>query len=150
MPLHGQCECLKQLSNPNFSLSSLVSLLSFISLLYVNTLLLFLQLHPTLQALGLELTSYSAHGTSQQEYWSRLPFLPRLSPWPKDGTCISYVSWIGRRFFTTRATWEAHISGYICIYISRYTCVCVYTVEYSIAIIILNKLLLDGSIRIKK
>ena len=32
----------------------------------------------------------------------------RGSSQPKDRTHVSYVSRIGRRFFTTSATWEAH------------------------------------------
>ena len=31
----------------------------------------------------------------------------RGSSWPKDQTCVCYVSCIGRRFFTTSTTWEA-------------------------------------------
>ena len=32
----------------------------------------------------------------------------RGSFWPRDGTLVSYVSCIGRGFFTTSTTWEAH------------------------------------------
>ena len=39
---------------------------------------------------------------SRQEYWSGLPFLtPGDLPGPRDGSCVSCVLCIGRRFFTT-------------------------------------------------
>ena len=28
---------------------------------------------------------------------------------PRDGTCVSYISCISRRFFTTSASWEAQV-----------------------------------------
>ena len=47
-------------------------------------------------------------GFSGQEYWSELPWpSPRGSSQPRDGTCISYISCIVGRFFTTSTTWEA-------------------------------------------
>ena len=36
-------------------------------------------------------------------------FYSRGSSWPKDQTCISYVSCIGRRILYHCATWEAHV-----------------------------------------
>ena len=47
-------------------------------------------------------------GFSRQEYWSGLPCPPPEDcPWPRDRTCVSYVSGIVG-FFTTGATREAH------------------------------------------
>ena len=52
----------------------------------------------------------SVCGISQTKIleWVAMPF-SRESSQPRDRTCISYVSCIGSRFFTTRGTWEAHI-----------------------------------------
>ena len=38
----------------------------------------------------------SVHGVLQREYWSGLPFPPRESSPPMDGTRVSYTSCIGR------------------------------------------------------
>ena len=51
-------------------------------------------------------------GFSRQEYWSGLRF-----PFPGDLSDpgiepASYVFCIGRVFFTTSATWEAHVEEY--------------------------------------
>ena len=44
----------------------------------------------------------------RQEYWSGLPFpSPGGSSRPRDWTCISWVSCIGRRILYPWATWEA-------------------------------------------
>ena len=50
----------------------------------------------------------SVHGILQARIleWVAIPF-SRASSCPRDWTRISYVSWIGRGFFTTSATWEA-------------------------------------------
>ena len=54
----------------------------------------------------------------RQEYWSGLPCSPPgESSWLRDQTCISDVSCIAGRFFTTSTTWEAEEMG-IC-YISQ-------------------------------
>ena len=47
---------------------------------------------------------------SRQEYWSRFPFsTPRGLPSPGMGpACLEFPALAGR-FFTTSATWEAHI-----------------------------------------
>ena len=46
---------------------------------------------------------------SRQAYWSGLPFpSPRGLPGPRDWTCISYVSCIGRQDLYTSTTWETH------------------------------------------
>ena len=37
----------------------------------------------------------------------------RVSSWPRDRTHVSCVSAFARRFFTTSATWEALIKGYL-------------------------------------
>ena len=47
-------------------------------------------------------------GFFRQEYWSGLPFsFSRDSSWPKDWTCISCVSCIGRWILYHCATWKA-------------------------------------------
>ena len=46
-------------------------------------------------------------GFSRQEYWSGLPFPSRGSFWPRDRTCVSYVSCIGKGVLYHWATWEA-------------------------------------------
>ena len=48
--------------------------------------------------------------------WVAMP-PPGDLPRHRDGTCVSYVSCIGRRvfFFTTSATWEAHIMTLVLI-----------------------------------
>ena len=43
--------------------------------------------------------------------WVAVPF-SRGSSWPRDQAHISSVSCIGRGFFTTSATWEAHAKEY--------------------------------------
>ena len=53
----------------------------------------------------------SVHGILQARIleWVAMPS-SRGSSRPRDRTCVSYVSRIGRQvFFTTSATWEAHI-----------------------------------------
>ena len=59
----------------------------------------------------------SVHGISQQEYWSGLPF---PSPWDLPDPGIESPSLtspaLAGGFFTTSATWEAHIVLY---YISK-------------------------------
>ena len=45
-------------------------------------------------------------GFSRQEYWSGLPSSSRFS-WPRDRTCVFWVSCIGRRILYHWATWEA-------------------------------------------
>ena len=56
--------------------------------------------------------------------WVAIP-LSRGSSWPRDLTCISYVSCIGRQvLFITSTTWEACI--YICVYIYIYTHIYIY------------------------
>ena len=46
----------------------------------------------------------------RQEYWSRLPFpTPGESSQPRDGTCVSCVSWVGRQTLYHGATWEAPV-----------------------------------------
>ena len=50
-------------------------------------------------------------GFSRQEYWNGLPCLPpRGCSQPREQTCVSRISCIAGRFFTTGTTWEAHIS----------------------------------------
>ena len=47
-------------------------------------------------------------GFSRQEYWSGLPCpSPGGHSRPRDRTRVSYISCMGRRFFTTSAPWEA-------------------------------------------
>ena len=47
-------------------------------------------------------------GFSRQEYWAELPFPPPgESSWPRDQTCLSCVSYIGRLIVYRCATWEA-------------------------------------------
>ena len=50
----------------------------------------------------------SVHGNLQARIleWSAMPS-SRGPSWPRDWTHFSYISCIGRRFFTTSATWEA-------------------------------------------
>ena len=67
-------------------------------------------------------------GFSRQEYWSIKEYVKwkkkkkeRILEWvamlssrgssqPRAQNCVSYVSWTGRGFFTTSATWEAWVS----------------------------------------
>ena len=44
--------------------------------------------------------------------WVEMPFSRRPS-WPSNWTHVSYISCIGRRFFTTSATWKTFIYVYI-------------------------------------
>ena len=39
--------------------------------------------------------------------WVAVPS-SRVSSWPRDWICVSYVSALARRFFTTSTTWEVH------------------------------------------
>ena len=52
----------------------------------------------------------SVHGILQARIlaWVALPFSRGSSPL-RDQTQISYVSWIGRQFLYSGATWEAHL-----------------------------------------
>ena len=70
-----------------------------------------LQSCPTLwDPMDCSLLASSVHGILQARIleWAAMPS-SRGSFWPRDGTCISYVSCIGSciGFFTTTATWEA-------------------------------------------
>ena len=59
---------------------------------------------------------------SRQEYWSGLPCSPPgESSWLRDRTCISDVSCISGRFFTTSATWEAEEMSICYIFQKRTT-----------------------------
>ena len=49
-------------------------------------------------------------GFSRKEYWSGLPCPPPGDLLSRDGIHVSYVSCVGRRFFTTSAAWEAHLN----------------------------------------
>ena len=69
----------------------------------------------------------SVHGILQARIleWVDISY-SRESSWPRDRTCISYVSCLAGRFFTTSATWEAQelkvIVLYcvgVCIYIQK-------------------------------
>ena len=53
----------------------------------------------------------SVHGILQARILEcvAIPF-SRGSSWPRDQTCVSYVSWLAGGFFTTSATWEALVS----------------------------------------
>ena len=46
-------------------------------------------------------------GFSKQEYWCGFPYPTGVSSQPKDQTCISYVSCIGRQVLYHWATWGA-------------------------------------------
>ena len=49
-------------------------------------------------------------GSSRQEYLCLVTMhSSRVSSWPRDWNHISYVSYIGRQFFTTSTIWEAHL-----------------------------------------
>ena len=64
-----------------------------------------LQLCPTLcDSMDCSPPCSSVHGILQARIleWVAIAF-SRESSWPRDRTCVSYVSWIGRGFFT----WEA-------------------------------------------
>ena len=52
----------------------------------------------------------SVHGILKARIleWVAMPF-SRGSSQPMDGTHVSYVSCLGKPFFTTITTWEAHI-----------------------------------------
>ena len=68
-----------------------------------------LQLCPTLcDPMDCCLPGSSVYGILQAKIlaWVAIPF-SRGSSQPRDQTCISYISCIGRRFFTTSATWKA-------------------------------------------
>ena len=60
-------------------------------------------------------------GFSRREHWNGLPCPPPgESSQPRDQTCVSYVSCLGRRIFPTHTTWEAlgaiyHIEISLCI-----------------------------------
>ena len=41
----------------------------------------------------------------------------RRSSWPRDQTCVSCISFIGRRFFTNCTTWEAPIYNWLITYL---------------------------------
>ena len=60
-------------------------------------------------------------GFSRQEYWSGLPF-PSPEDLPNPGIkLVPLVSpALAGRFFTTSATWEAHICVYVCVYMCVY------------------------------
>ena len=48
----------------------------------------------------------------RQEYWSGLPFpFPGESYRPRDRTCVSCISCIGRQILYPCATWEPYIPG---------------------------------------
>ena len=52
------------------------------------------------------------HGSLQARTLEWAAFLtPGESSWPRDRNCVSYVSFIGRRVFTTSAAWEAQINS---------------------------------------
>ena len=57
-------------------------------------------------------------GFSRKEYWSGLPFPP---PGDLPDPMIEPISFISSTlaggFFTTSSTWEAHICGYIYMYV---------------------------------
>ena len=55
----------------------------------------------------------SVHGILQARILEWVAMLSsRESSWPRDQAHISSVSCIGRGFFTTSATWEAHAKEY--------------------------------------
>ena len=56
------------------------------------------QLRPTLQPHGLYVARQTPlpMGLSRQEYWSRLPWPPPGTSWPRDWTHVSFVSCIGK------------------------------------------------------
>ena len=68
-----------------------------------------LQLCPTLcNSVDCSPPDSSVHGSLQTRIleWVAMPS-SRGSSQPRDQTHVSYVSWVGSRFFATRATWEA-------------------------------------------
>ena len=68
-----------------------------------------LQLCPTLcNSVDCSPPDSSVHGSLQARIleWVAMPS-SRGSSQPRDQTHVSYVSWVGSRFFATRATWEA-------------------------------------------
>ena len=60
-------------------------------------------------------------GFSRQEYWSGLPCFPPgdlPNPGIKPTSLMSPA--LAGRFFTTSATWEAHVFVYVCVYVCIY------------------------------
>ena len=72
-----------------------------------------LQSCPTLwDHMGCSPPSSSAHGILQARILEWVAMTSsRESSQPRHGTCISSISCIASRFFTTSTTWEAHIYG---------------------------------------
>ena len=52
---------------------------------------------------------------SRQEYWSGLPFISRVSSWPRGQMCFSCVSFIGRHTLYNWTIWEVLLSSANCI-----------------------------------
>ena len=63
-------------------------------------------------------TGSSVHGILQERIleWVAMPS-SRGSSWPRDRTQVSYVSFIGSRFFTTSTTWEALLDHMIILFL---------------------------------
>ena len=72
------------------------------------------------------------HGILQARIleWIAMLF-SRESSQPRDGTCISYTSCIASGFFTTSATWEAHICMYLYTFSQEYLKVEVYNIFFT-------------------
>ena len=67
-------------------------------------------------------------GFSRQEHWRGLPWPPPGNPNPEIKSVSLTSPAVAGKFFTTSATWEAHISVYMfvsmyaCVYVKVYTC----------------------------
>ena len=67
-------------------------------------------------------------GFSRQEHWRGLPWPPPGNPNPEIKSVSLTSPAVAGKFFTTSATWEAHIcvymfvSMYACVYVKVYTC----------------------------
>ena len=69
----------------------------------------------------------SIHGILQARIleWVARPS-SRESSWPRNRTQVSYVSCVGRRFFTISATWEAQVQKYLQFCIVEFRCLIMY------------------------